>query len=106
MEWMEDIEEARYFVEEIMQQEVDVESTGENLDPEKHQEIMECELEGLEDDEQYLHLDPEGLKDINIPNISNWYKKLELMDHQALVERTCLSVKGATGVLTALVKGR
>ena len=34
MEWMEDVEEARYFVEEVMKNNVDVEETGENMDPE------------------------------------------------------------------------
>ena len=31
MEWMEDVEEARYFVEEVMKNEVNVEETGENM---------------------------------------------------------------------------
>ena len=73
MEWMEDIEEARYFVDEAMKNEVDVEETGENMDPESHKENMECEMESPEEDEQYIHLDPESLKNLDQHNQGNWY---------------------------------
>ena len=46
MEWMEDVEEARYFVEGAMKIDIDVNKTGENLDPEKHKDGMECYMEG------------------------------------------------------------
>jgi hypothetical protein len=88
MEWMEDVEEARYFVEEAMKNEVDVEETGENMDPEKHKEDIECDMEGREEDEQYKHLDPEGLKDLDFPNAGNWYRKLELLDTHVLETKT------------------
>ena len=71
MEWIEDVEEARYFVEEIMKNEVNLEETGENMDPEMHQENIECEMEGVEVDEQYKHLDPESLKDRDIPDMAS-----------------------------------
>ena len=90
MEWMEDVEEARYFVEEAMKHDVDVEETGEIMDPEKHKEDLECDLEGLEEDEQYRHLDPEGLKDLDFPAAGNWYRKLELLDTSILEKRTCM----------------
>ena len=35
MEWMEDVEEARYFVEELMKDKIDLDETGTNLDAEK-----------------------------------------------------------------------
>ena len=35
MEWMEDVEEARYFVEEVMKNDVDVQEIGEEIDAEK-----------------------------------------------------------------------
>ena len=38
MEWMEDVEEARYFVEEATKNDIDVEETGEAMDAEKHKE--------------------------------------------------------------------
>ena len=68
MEWMEDVEEARYFVQEVMNNEVDVAETGVNVDPEMQQDDIDCDLEGLEEDEQYVHLDPEGLKEQDIPD--------------------------------------
>ena len=89
MEWMEDIEEARYFVEETMKNKVDIEETGDILDSEMHKEGIECEMEGIEEDEQYIHLDPEGLKDLNYTNPGNWYRKLELLDTQDLESMTC-----------------
>ena len=88
MEWMEDIEEARYFVEEIMKNNVNLEETGENIDPEKHKEDIECEMEGPEEDEQYVHLDPEGLKDLDCPNAGSWYRKMEVLDTDVLEFKT------------------
>ena len=63
MEWIEDVEEARYYVEEAMKNEIDLEETGENLDPENLQDRLDCEIEGIEEDEKFGHLDPEALKD-------------------------------------------
>ena len=84
MEWIEDVEEARYFVEEVMKNEVNLEETGENMDPEMHQDKIECEMEGLEEDEQYRHLDPEGLKERDVPDLASWYRKLEVKDQHVL----------------------
>ena len=89
MEWMEDVEEARYFVEEVMKNEVDIEEIGEKLDPEMHHEDIECELDGLEEDEQYRHLDTAGLKDQSFPDAGNWYRKLELKEQSVLEQETC-----------------
>ena len=89
MEWMEDVEEARYFVEEVMKNEINLEETGDNMDPEMHQEDIDCELEGVEEDEQYRHLDPEGLKDRDIPDSTSWYRKLEVKDQYVLEQETC-----------------
>ena len=89
MEWMEDVEEARYFVEEAMKNEIDVLETGEFLDPEKHKDGLECDMEGREDDDQYTHLDPEGLKDLDFPDAGNWYRKLEVLDTNDLEGKTC-----------------
>ena len=92
MEWMEDVEEARYFVEEAMKNDIDVDidETGEAMDPEKHKEDLECEIEGTEEDERYRHLDPEGLKDLDFPAAGNWYRKLELLDTHVLEKQTCM----------------
>ena len=45
MEWMEDVEEARYFVEEVMKNEVDIDEIGEKMDPQMHQDDIECDLD-------------------------------------------------------------
>ena len=89
MEWMEDVEEARYFVEEIMKDMIDPEETGVNLDAEKAKEDMECAEDGMELDDKFIHLDPEGLENINVMNSGVWFKKLELMDEKKLTNRTC-----------------
>ena len=89
MEWMEDVEEARYFVEEVMKNEVDIEEIGEHMDAEKHLEDLECDIEGIEEDEKYRHLDPEGLKELVIPDAGNWHRKLELLDTNVLEQETC-----------------
>ena len=86
---MEDVEEARYFVEEVMKNEVDIEEIGEHMDAEKHLEDLECDIEGIEEDEKYRHLDPEGLKKLVIPDAGNWHRKLELLDTNVLEQETC-----------------
>ena len=58
------------------------------MDPEMHQEDIECDLEGVEEDDQYRHLDPEGLKDKVIPDLTSWYRKLEIMDQNVLEYET------------------
>ena len=88
MEWIEDVEEARYFVEEVMKNDVDLEETGQGLDPEMQKEDIECEIEGIEEDEAYQHLDPDGLKGLNCPEVGNWHRKLEMMDKDVLEQET------------------
>ena len=83
------MEEARYFVQEVMNNEVDVAETGVNVDPEMQQDNIDCDLEGVEEDEQYVHLDPEGLKEQNIPDSGNWFRKLEVLDENVLQLKTC-----------------
>ena len=46
-------------------------------------------MEGREDDDQYTHLDPEGLKDLDFPDAGNWYRKLEVLDTNDLEGKTC-----------------
>ena len=89
MEWMEDVEEARYYVQEVMKNDVDIEEIAEDLDPEGHQDDADCDLEGIEEDEQYVHLDPEGLKGLDFPAAGNWFRKLDLLDLGELEQQTC-----------------
>ena len=46
----------------------------------------------------------EGLKEMNIPNVSSWYKKLDLMDYKTLVEQTCRLDKWQRKVLDTALK--
>ena len=89
MEWMEDVEEARYFVEEVMKDMIDLDETGRNLDAEKAKEDIECAEEEMELDDRFIHLDPEGLETVDVMNSGNWFKKLELVTDEVLKERTC-----------------
>ena len=88
MEWMEDVEEARYFVEETMKNDLNVEETGEEIDPEKEQEDLDCVIEGAEEDEMYMHLNPEGFKDRDLQDPTNWYRKLRVLDIDELEAKT------------------
>ena len=56
MEWLEDVEEGRYYVEECMKNQVDTEEIGQILDSEKEQDVLECEEGGNEADPLYDHL--------------------------------------------------
>ena len=85
---MEDVEEARYFVEETMKNSVDVEETGEEIDPEKEKDDLECIIEGPEEDEEYVHLNTDGLKDRDFPDPTNWYRKLKILNLDELEDKT------------------
>ena len=82
MEWMEDVEEARYFVEEVMENDVNVDNIGEEMDPEKHKDDIDCDLEGIEEDEQYVHLDPEVTKGFIFSNRRQLVQKTRCAGYQ------------------------
>ena len=65
MEWIENVEEARMYVEETMKDQVDTEEIGAQMDAEKEHEDLFCQEEGCEDDPVYLHLNPEELLEQN-----------------------------------------
>ena len=46
------------------------------------------ETEGIEEDEAYQHLNPEGLKDLDFSTDRNWHRKLEMLDKDILEENT------------------
>ena len=61
MEWLKGVEEARNYVEETLKNEADTDAAGIDMDAEKVQEIDECEEDGIEEDQQFMHLNPDGL---------------------------------------------
>ena len=60
-----------------------------DMDPEKHKDDIDCDLEGTEEDEQYVHLDPDGLRGLDFPAAGNWFRKMDLLDISILEEKTC-----------------
>ena len=89
MEWLENVEEARMHVEESLKDQVDLSEVGEEIDAEEIQEGLDCEEEGIEDDPQYHHLNPEGLLDkSDVHSGSRLCKQLDLEDYQKLEEKT------------------
>ncbi len=61
MEWLEDVEEARIYVAEALHEETETGDAGIDMDAEKEQTKDECKEDGIEDDPQYSHLNPEEL---------------------------------------------
>ena len=90
MEWLEDVEEARMYVEESLKNEIETEDTGIDLDAEKEQEIDDCEEEGDVEDPQYSHLNPdEFLKNHGASNIGvKITNQLILLESVILDEKT------------------
>ena len=90
MEWLEDVEEARLYVEETLQNEASTEEIGNAVDAEKEQEIHECEEEGIEEDPMYCHLNPEGLlENLYVSNLGGAKtKQLIIEETEILYVRT------------------
>ena len=84
MEWLEDVEEGRYYVEECLKNQVDTTEIGENLDAEKEQDISDCEAEGNEFDPLYEHLDLGNHNESEFNPSNQWCKTIELKDENEL----------------------
>ena len=86
MEYLEDVEEARYFVELAkaeIGQDLDLEETANKMDPQKEQDDADCIAAGGEEDEEHLafgNLNPD-LYDLNedVPK-AGFYKKIDIPD--------------------------
>ncbi len=72
------------YVQETLKEQSNVEA-GEEMDAEKEQEIDECEEEGIEEDIQYSHLNPDGLLEGPSASASN---KGSLMTKQLILQET------------------
>ena len=88
MEWLEDVDEARYHVEETLKFETKVEEVSNILDAQKKQDDMECEEEGVEADPLYEHLDLGDHNELETPPSRDWYKTIELKDNDQLSKET------------------
>ena len=75
MDHLENVEEARYMVEEYLKNTSKTDELGAELDPEKEQEIDDCEMLDEEAHPDFVHLDP---NEITI-NESNLLKKEKML---------------------------
>ena len=88
MEWLEDVEEARHYVEEVLKNEVNTEDIGDELDAEKEQQDADCEEEGNEVDPLYQHLDLGDHNEHEFTSTRAWCKKIEIKDTEQLMLET------------------
>ena len=88
MEWLEDVEEGRYYVEETLKNQVETEEIGEILDAENQQDIEDCKEEGFEADPLYEHLDRGDHNAHEFSPSTNWCKQIELMDEDQNMKKT------------------
>ena len=88
MEWIDDVDEARYYVEETLKNEAKVEEYGDLIDAQNKQDVLECEEEGNEADPLYGHLDLGDHNEHEFLPSFNWYKKIDLKDNDQLSEET------------------
>ena len=84
MEYLEDVQEARYFVAESAK----TEETGVLMDPEGEQDIDDCEYEGVIDHPDYPDLDIEALEADLRRKVEKTHKPIELDDIGVLKEKT------------------
>ena len=88
MEWLEDVDEARFYVEENLKNEAKVKEIGDAIDAQKQQDDLDCEEEGIEEDPLYEHL---GLGEHNenefLPSL-DWHRKIDLKDKDQIFEET------------------
>ena len=84
MEWLEPVEEARYYAEEALKNEVKVDDVEDVLDSEKKQDNLDCEEEGNEADPQFQHLDLGDHNENEFIPSTTWCKKIDLKDAEQL----------------------
>ena len=88
MEFLEDVTEARYFVEEALK-DIDVEETGFDLDSTFAQANLECEDEGIKEHPDYGHINPELVDDVSEEKlIKSIYRKVEIQSKDVLKQKT------------------
>ena len=104
MEWLDDIEEARYCVEEAMKNEEKLEEIETMLDAENKQDNIDCEDEGLEADPMYEHLDRGDHSENEFLPSTNWCKTIELKDDGELFAETRLLDKDQRKTLDIFLK--
>ena len=88
MEFLEDVTEARYFVEEVMK-EVDLSETKLAMDPTLAQENLDCENEGIIEHPDYCHINPDIVDDMKDEVLfKSMYRKIEIQPLEVLKKMT------------------
>ena len=90
MEFLEDVEESRYFAELAkaeIGQEFDLEETANRMDPQMEQDNADCRSEEYEENEEHLalgHLNPDLYNFAEENSKPGFYKKIDIPDQEAL----------------------
>ena len=87
MEYLEDVTEARYFVDEVMK-ELDIEKIGQVMDPNLEQNNDDCEAEEFGGHPEFQHLDPDLLDNNENTYSKSIYRKIEIKCLKTLKENT------------------
>ena len=93
MEYLESIEEARYFVD-LAKDKLDLEETSIKLDPQKEQDNADCSEEEVDEEEAqqedmlYGHLNPENVDIKDDSSKHGFHKRIEIPDDSVLKEST------------------
>ena len=85
MEYLEDVQEARYYVDEAKKK-LEIEETGINLDAAAEQDNADCQEEELELHPDYSHMDTEGIE-IQEEN-ENWHTQHERTERKHSTPRS------------------
>ena len=94
MEFLEDVEEARYYVDQLQkEQEIDLmKVTGLKLDAAGEIDNEECVEEDIEEDEEFEFCHPDNLDELHSDEASASdklsYRKIELLDKKELISKT------------------
>ena len=91
MKYLEDVQEARYYVEEAKKK-LEIEEVGINLDEAAEQDNADCQEEELELHTDYSHMETEGIKiqEENEKQVSSIYRKIDIPNMKELKENTAL----------------
>ena len=82
MDYLEGVEEARYYVEQV-QKEIDLADIGNKMDPTLEQDNADCENEVMSEHPDFHHIDPEMVNTENIQK-STAYRTIEIPTEQEL----------------------
>ena len=87
MEYLEGVEEARYYVEQA-KKELDLTEIGEKLDPALEQENADCEESELAEHPDMIHADPDQITTEEDGRATSIYRKIEIPNDVELKENT------------------